>query len=361
MDKQTDESSKTLEPTPHKLNEARKKGEIARSSDLNMAAAYAGFLAATMLGGAASVETVGKVLSIMLEKATPMSTLVFAGDGVNHLAGILGALLPGLLIWFLMPALFTLASAFSQRSVIFAPTKIKPKLNRVGLVQNAKNKFGSSGLFEFSKSLLKLLLFSTLLVFFLIIRMPQMAGSVSATPGVAATFLVQIFVEFLFIVVAISVFVGAIDYIWQHYEHLRRNRMSHKEMKDENKEQDGDPTFKQERRQRGARIASQQIKAEVPSADVVIMNPTHYAVALRWSREAGSAPICVAKGVDHVALSIKQIAMDHNVPVRSDPPTARALFAATDVGQEIDPMHYRAVASAIRFAEMVRRKTRSRA
>ena len=99
--------------------------------------------------------------------------------------------------------------------------------------------------------------------------------------------------------------------------------------------------------------------ADVPTADVIIVNPTHYAVALKWSRLPGSAPVCVAKGVDHVAHSIREVAIENSVPIRRDPPTARAIHASTDIGEEIDPSHYRAVAAAIRFAEAMRLKARS--
>ena len=135
--------------------------------------------------------------------------------------------------------------------------------------------------------------------------------------------------------------------------------MSHQELREEHKQHEGDPHMKQERRQRAQKIALDQMMAEVPKADVVIVNPTHFAVALKWYREPGSAPVCVAKGVDHMALAIREAAAQAGVPVRHDPPTARALHATTEIGQEIIPEHYRAVAAAIRFAEIMRRRARS--
>ena len=114
--------------------------------------------------------------------------------------------------------------------------------------------------------------------------------------------------------------------------------------------------MKQQRRQKGMEIAASQMMAEVPKADVVIVNPTHYAVALAWSRDPGSAPVCVAKGVDHMARTIRELAHEHGVPVHSDPPAARALHVGTEIGAEIDPAQYRAVAAAIRFADTMRRK-----
>jgi flagellar biosynthetic protein FlhB len=114
--------------------------------------------------------------------------------------------------------------------------------------------------------------------------------------------------------------------------------------------------MKQSRREKARLIASRRMMEQVPGADVIIVNPTHFAVALRWSRQPGSAPECVAKGVDEIARRIREIAQENGIPIHSDPPTARALFASVDIGQEIAPEHYRAVAAAIRFADALRKK-----
>jgi len=167
-------------------------------------------------------------------------------------------------------------------------------------------------------------------------------------------------IEFMAVVLCVALAIGGVDYLWQRYDHLRRHRMSHRDLQDEHKQHEGDPHMKNERRQRANRIAGDQMMADVPGADVVIVNPTHYAVALKWSRAPNSAPICVAKGVDHVALAIRAVAKDHGVPVRSDPPTARAIHATTDIGMEIDPEQYQTVAAAIRFSEAMRHKARAR-
>jgi flagellar biosynthetic protein FlhB len=136
--------------------------------------------------------------------------------------------------------------------------------------------------------------------------------------------------------------------------------MTRKELTDEMKQSEGDPHIKAQRRQKAIEIATKQMIADVAKADVVIVNPTHYAVALKWERGAKRAPLCVAKGVDEVAARIREVAAEAGVPIHSDPPTARALYAAVDIGQEIHPDHYRPVAAAIRFAEKMRRRSRER-
>ena len=151
-------------------------------------------------------------------------------------------------------------------------------------------------------------------------------------------------------------FISTLDYFWQRAQFLRKQRMTLKEVRDETKETEGDPLTKQQRRQRAYEIASNQMLADVPQADVVIVNPEHYAIALQWERTAGSAPICIAKGVDEIAARIREVAAEHAVPVYRDPPTARALFATTDLGEEIPIDLYRAIAAAIRFADAMRKK-----
>jgi len=359
MDGQQDDTDKSHEPTRHKLEEARKKGELARSADLNTAAAYGGFLLAAIAAGSASVDRISSALMPLLDQPERLAQLVFEGSAAAPLAGLMMAIVLGLAAWFLIPAGCALASVAAQRAFVVAPTKVKPKLSRLDLWKNAKNKYGPSGLFEFAKSFAKLLLYSLLLGAFLSLRLSDMAGALHAEPHIIGALMVDMMVEFMSVVLLIALAIGAVDYVWQHFDHMRKNRMSHKEVRDEHKQHEGDPHMKQERRQRATRIAGEQMMADVPEADVVIVNPTHYAVALKWSRLPGAAPVCVAKGVDHVALAIRDMALSSGVPVRHDPPTARALHATTAIGQEIAPDHYRAVAAAIRFAETIRRKARS--
>ena len=136
--------------------------------------------------------------------------------------------------------------------------------------------------------------------------------------------------------------------------------MTHEEVKEESKQSEGDPYMKAQRQNRGRQIASNRMLLAVAEADVVIANPTHYTVALKWSRSDGSAPVCVAKGVDEIARTIRERAEIANIPVNIDPPTARVLHAVVEVGQEIPAEHYRAVAASIIFADEMRRKARER-
>ena len=176
----------------------------------------------------------------------------------------------------------------------------------------------------------------------------------------SAALLGRLTIDFLLIVFLIALVLGGVDFLWQIHRHRQRHRMSRKEMLDEFKENEGDPHLKSARRQRAQEVATNQMLADVAKADVVVVNPTHYAVALRWDRSRRGAPVCVAKGVDEIAKRIRERAAENGVPIHSDPPTARALHATIEIGQEIRAEHYRAVAAAIRFADAMRKRARRR-
>ncbi|KIC49631.1 flagellar type III secretion system protein FlhB [Tateyamaria sp. ANG-S1] len=360
MSNQDDDSDKSFDPTPHRLQEARKKGEIAKSADLHTAAAYAGLTLAFVAVGLHSVTSFGTSLQTVLDQAPALSDDLFSGGPAAVMGTILWSVSVAVSPIFLVPALAVLGAVLAQRAFVIAPTKLQPKLSRISLLQNAKQKFGRSGFFEFAKSFVKLILYSAFLAVFLIARWPEMISVMHGSPGMVVKLLAELIVAFLFVVVLISAILGGIDAVWQHHEHIRKNRMSRKEIMDETKNSEGDPHLKQERRSRAQAIATQQMMSDVPASDVVIVNPTHYAVALKWSRTSGSAPVCVAKGVDQIALRIRQIAQENGVPIHSDPPTARTLHAVTEIGDEILHEQYAAVAAAIRFADQMRVKAKER-
>ncbi len=353
-----DDTEKSHEPTLKKLQDARKKGEIARSTDLNTAFGYAGFLLACVVLGSASLQNLGGVLSNFLDhpdRIWPHSTT--DTQGVTALwQDSISAALPLMII----PGIAVLVSLFLQRGFVVAPEKVLPKLSRISILANAKNKFGRSGLFEFSKSATKLMIFSAILLTFILYQLPSILDSMFLSHAQAVVEMGRMAMKFMLPVVLISGLIGVIDYAWQFFEHLRKNRMSHRDLKDEFKAAEGDPHVKQQRRQKGIEIALNSMLSDVPAADVIIVNPTHYAVALKWDRSTGQAPVCIAKGVDEIAARIREVAAESGVPVHHDPPTARALHATIDVGMQIDRAHYKAVAAAIRFAEKIRSKARTK-
>lgn len=358
MSGEDDEGEKQFEPSQKKLDDARAKGEIAKSTDLTTAAAYAGFLLVALTMGGVGLLGLGASMGILLGQSATLSQMVFSGGGVAFTGGVMQAVLINAAPWFAVPAVFALLSVIAQRAFVVTPSKLQPKLNRISPLSGFKNKFGRQGLFEFFKSMTKLIIYSVILGFFLMAQSDRIIGSLMLEPGLIVAELGRMIVQLMAVVCVVAFVLGGIDFLWQRAEHFRKNRMTRKEMMEELKQTEGDPMMKQQRRQKGQELAMNQMLADVPQADVVIVNPTHFAVALKWDRMAGTAPVCVAKGVDEIAAMIRDKAHEHSVPLHSDPPTARALHATVEIGQEITSDHYRAVAAAIRFAETIRRKAR---
>ncbi len=348
-----DSGEKPYDPSPRRLEEARRRGEVPKSTEIVTAAVYATLLGVGLAWGGPAMIGLGSLGQGLLERADSAAPLVLAGSQPVA-GGLLAAMALALAPFLLLPPLVALAALIAQQALVFAPQKLAPKLSRISPLANARNKFGRSGLFEFAKSTVKLAIISVMLWLFLLARVPRMLAAMQLEPGLAAVELGRLLIEFLALVVAVLAAIGAVDFFWQRHEHLRQHRMSHKEMRDELRQSEGDPHLKQKRRQRGHEIATNRMLADVPKADVVIVNPTHVAVALRWDRGSPAAPVCVAKGMDAVAARIRRAAEDAGVPVHHDPPTARALHATVDLGDEIRPDHYAAVAAAIRFAEAMR-------
>ncbi len=358
MSKSDDDTEKTHDATPKKLEDARKRGEVPKSTDLTTSASYIGFIVALMLLGVEGATKMLGTFSTLIRDADRLAISISDLGGPWLMGSIVGGISGVIALLFGMPALAVLGVLFAQRAIVFAPEKVAPKLNRISVISGLKNKFGAKGLFEFAKSAFKLVLISVLLVWFVAGRLDELITTTAMSPGQLASGIGTILMDFLLLVFVATLLIGGADYLWQYAHHLKTNRMSLKEIKDETKDSQGDPHFKQLRRQRGYEIAMNQMLSDVPKADVIVVNPTHYSVALQWDRSSGTAPVCVAKGVDEIAARIREIAEENKVPIFSDPPTARALHATVEIGAQIERDQYRAVAAAIRFAEEIREKMR---
>jgi flagellar biosynthetic protein FlhB len=348
---------KEFAATDRRLDEARRRGEFPMGRDL-LGAAATGGLALAAVAAPGSLIDVADAMMTLFDQADQLAPLL--GSGEPALMGGLGlSVMAGLLPWFGLPILAVVATLFAQGALVFAPARLEPKLSKISPIQGVKNKFGRNGLFEFAKGAVKLTIYAIVLGVYLGFRADMLMAAMALEPGQVTALLARLVLEFLLLILIIQASIGAIDLLWQRAEHQRKQRMTRKEMTDEMKQSDGDPQMKAQRRQKAVDIASNRMLSEVPKADVIIVNPTHYAVALKWNRKDKGAPVLVAKGVDEVAARIREIAAEAGVPLRRDPATARAIHAAVELGQEIRPEHYRPVAAAIRFAEAMRRRARA--
>ncbi|MEO1330753.1 MAG: flagellar type III secretion system protein FlhB [Pseudomonadota bacterium] len=356
---QNEGQEKTLDPTPARLEQARRDGDVPKSQDVAAAAIYLGVLAVVAIASSGVFLGAAEPLSAFLSRPHELAPLFLRGNGdvAGALFSEIGLALAPLL---LAPVAMALIALTAQRAIVVAPKKLNPQLSRISPISNAGQKFGPTGLVEFFKSTLKLCLIALVLGLIFMSEHDGVAQMMGYDGRAIGMLLYDEGVLLLSATLAIATAIAIPDYLWQRYDHARKLRMSFQDLKDETKEHEGDPYMKQTRQARAREIATNKMLLEVPKADVVVVNPTHYAVALKWSRAPGAAPVCVAKGVDEVALRIRRVAEGASVPIHSDPPTARALHAAIDLGREIRPEHYQAVAAAIRFAEATRQEAARR-
>lgn len=359
-DEKQSSQEKSHEASPTKLERARKKGDMARSQDLQTAAAYLGFCVVVLLSGSWAAAMLGETLMKFLSRPTELAELFTGGSATAISLAFFGRIGVSTIPLFLVPAVMIIVLLVAQRAVVLAPEKLIPKMSRINPVANAKQKYGPHGLFEFLKSTVKIAAIAVVLglaISFEIDRLPGYAR-------IQGQFLPHLlWAQFWNIMTGVLIFaavVAVMDFMWQRHSHLRKMRMTYQEVKDESKQAEGDPYMRASRRERAREIANNRMLHDVSGADVVITNPTHYAVALKWSRGDSTVPHCVAKGEDELARRIRLRAEQERVPIHEDPPTARSVHALVDVGQPIRPEHYKAVAAAIVFADKLRAEQRER-
>ncbi len=354
-----DDGEKTHDPSQRRLDEARKKGDVPRSADLATAAVYGGFLSAMLVTGAGALQQVGSAAMVLIGQADQLAPAILRA-GRAPTAGIFAAFFMPLLPMLVLPMVGAMLALVGQRGLIFSSDKVLPKWSRISPLASFGQKFGREGLFAFGKSVVKLGVVCVLFWIVLPRHRDELLFSLQMAPSQSLLLLLRILVEFMGLALISTGFFGGLDYGWQWLQHRRRNMMSRQDMVEENRDSEGDPHMKGHRRQRGREIALSRMLQDVAGADVVLVNPTHYAVALKWKRGDRTAPICVAKGVDDVAARIREKAAVAGVPIHNDPPTARGIFGSVDVGYPINPEHFKAVAAAIRFAEAMQKRARAK-
>ena len=354
---QDSDAEKSHAPSQRRLDEARQRGDVPRSMDLVAAAVFGGAVLAVLVTGRWMVESFGSAAMGMISQADHLSELMVKGARAPT-GVLLKTFVVPFLPLFLLPMVGAVLAVAAQRGFIFAGEKVQFKASRINPWAALKGRFGAEGWFGWAKGIVKMTAICIVVATMIPDYIAQVLNSVSQEARQSSALMMQIVVDFLILAVLVSLVLGGADYGWQWYQHRKRLMMTRQEAIDEHKDQEGDPHVKMQRRQKGREIATSQMLAEVGKADVIVVNPTHYAVALKWKRGDRNAPICVAKGVDEIAARIREKAAEAGVPIHRDPPTARAIHATVEVGDPIRPEHYKAVAAAIRFAEAMRKRAR---
>lgn len=351
------DDEKTEEPTARRLEQAREKGDIIYSPEVGAALSLiaATAIVAFMSGPIASQLARGFLGFFALAdqfSADPTSLRSLAMNVGVKLIGILS-------LAALALAGAGIAARYLQDRPTFTAEKISPKLDKLNPVEGFKRVFGQAAASAFLKSLTKLALVGSVLVWVLWPHDSSLANMSLMDVGALLPYLKERVVSMLIALASAAGVLAAIDYIFTRQSYMKRMKMSRREIKEEMRQSDGDPAVKAKLRQIRNERSRKRMMAAVPKASVVITNPTHYAVALRYEPGETPAPICVAKGVDAVAFKIRETAEEHSIPVVEDPPLARALFAAADLDQPIPKEHYEAVAKVIGFVMRLSRRRRA--
>lgn len=347
MSEEPDKSQQTEQPTPHRLEKAQKEGQVALSKEVShffLLLAFALLLVYTL---PSSFRSIVLILRHALELAPVM---VLETMDVGRMTGdIFGKVGYELALPALMLVIAVLIAGFAQTGFNVSAEHLKPKFSKISPMQGLKRMFGVKALFEFLKNILKVAVVVTLTYYAMEPEIRQLSRLTAMTlPGFLKE-LTDATLHFLTIVISLIAVVAILDYGYQKWMFIRGLRMSRQEIKEEYKELEGDPHVKSRVRQIREQRARQRMMADVPKATVVIMNPTHYAVALRYDMDAMNAPEVVAMGLDSLALRIKDIAEENDVPILQNPPLARALYKEGKIGQEIPVAYYEIVAKVIRY------------
>ena len=342
-----DQSQKTEEPSARKLQEARKKGQVPLSREVNT---WLMMLAATLLIAMSSVAffgSMGDALRGYIEQPhlLPLSPLGPGAIMKEAASSTLWALAFPLLI--LMIAAFV--GPFAQAGPIFSAESLKPDISKISPAKGFKRLFSLRSIMEFLKGLLKIMLVSIVFVVIIYPYYGQIDHMVGIPLNLALDEIYTLILKFMIGVLIVLIVIAVIDFSYQRYDHYQKMRMTKQEVKDEYRQTEGDPHVKQKLRQLRAQKAQQRMMQSVPKADVVITNPTHFAIALEYKPEAMDAPVCVAKGVDEVALRIRETAKEHNIEIVENKPLARALYDTVELDSVIPEEHFQAVAQIISY------------
>lgn len=347
-----DDAQKTEEPSDRKIAKARQKGSVASSQEVKSWG--------ILLGGAFMLTwlapwVMGRVNGIASRFVTEIHLIPLDRGHLHIMMGELSldvfiVLLPvfGLMI------LLALVSNLGQTGFIWATEKIKPDISKLNLIKGLKKIFSVKQLVEFAKGILKIVIVGVVSFGLALPLIKDIALVPGTHIGSTVERLQEVALWLVIGTVLVLTVVAAIDFMFQRHTYMKDLRMTKQEVKDEHKQTEGDPQIKSKIRSLRMKRAMQRMMTAVPEADVVVTNPTHYAVALTYKMENMTAPKLVAKGVDKVALRIRNVAEENDVPIVENPPLARALFATVEIDEEVPPEHYKAVAEVIGYVMRLR-------
>ena len=352
MAEEGDDTEKSEDPTRKRLDEALERGDVVKSQEVNTWFVLAG---AALIASSFS-NSIGSGLQGML-RALIANSFTLSLDGGSLLA-LLASLEHRLLAVFAVPLVLIVVAAIAgnlvQHRLVFSAEALKPTFSKISPMSGFKRVFGKQAIANLIKGLVKMVLLGAVLSAILWPERRKLEAMVQLDPVGIIGMIRGLSLQLLGATVAVLAIIAAADYFFQYRQWFERQKMSLREMKEEFKQSEGDPHVKGRLRALRQARMKKRMMAAVPKASVVITNPTHFAVALRYDKGM-AAPVCVAKGADAIALKIREVAGKNEVPIVENPPLARALYAAVDIDEEIPTEHYQAVAQVIGYVMKLRR------
>ncbi|MEK9726745.1 MAG: flagellar biosynthesis protein FlhB [Candidatus Margulisiibacteriota bacterium] len=349
-----DSGDKTEEPTPHKIREARKKGQIAKSQE---------FTSAIMI--LVSFYTFKAVGPMMLDRISGHTTMVLSLLDMEFSSAMVGMLLTEALKTILLTLAPLLAMVFVmvilieslQTGFLFSLSALSPKFENLNPINGFKKFFALKQYIELIKSIIKMTAVGTILFYTIQDLYPLVSQSQQQSPMSLIALVGKIIIDTISKVGAVYFALAILDYFYQKYEYIKSLKMSKKEIKEEYKRLEGDPIIKQRQREAQRAMSQGRQMGQVPGADVVVTNPTHIAVAIKYDPEKKDAiPLVVAKGQRLIAEQIKQIADEHDIPIIENPPVARMLFKLVEIGHYVPKESFKVVAEILAFVFHLKNK-----
>src|SRR5436190_12222881 len=359
MAEDQDKSQQTEEPTAKRLEQARENGDVVKSPEVTTFILLGrGTLAIAMFGKYTAMG-LARSLSLFLQQPDSMSV-----DGPG-LAAMMRLLLPQIALalapFFAVMIVASLAGHVLQSRPGFSFDKIAPDLSKISPMAGFQRLFGAEGWMNLLKGLAKIAVVGVAIWTQLWPERHNLEAILNQSTVAVLGDMSRLLFKVLMASLATLGLIAGLDYFWQRMRFMARNRMSKQEIKEEYRQNEGDPTIKAKIRQLRHERARKRMMTAVPQATVVIMNPTHYAVALKYESGKMAAPVCVAKGIDALALRIRAVAEENDVPVVENAPLARALHAAIEIDDPVPPEHFKAVAQVIGYVMRLQGKLPARA
>ncbi|PWI58202.1 flagellar biosynthesis protein FlhB [Sulfoacidibacillus thermotolerans] len=347
-------AEKTEQPTARRKTEAKRKGQVARSPDLTAAVGFLALVGSLWLFGGGLLSALWQAMILLLGQGTLQAAHVTLDRGDVQFAFIhvFSALIP-IVLTGLGVGLLT---AFAQVGPMFVPSLLVPDFTRIDFLKGVARFFSVRSIEELIKSMIKLGIIAIAVYLAIMASAPQVLMLVGADPAqLFALFINSALMIFLYVAVAFLVLSFA-DFLFQRFQFNRNIKMTKQEVKDEMKQAEGNPAIKRKIRERGRAIARRRMLHKVPTADVIITNPTHYAVALRYDAKTMHAPQVIAKGSDQLAHKIREIAIQHDVPIVENRPLARSLYQLTEIDEFVPPELFAAVAEVLAYVYRLQKR-----